>query len=91
MEGRLKLETKHGVDAGALCDFGRRLLEGRQRRRGLLGSRRSCGWLSLRLRHGGRRGTGSCDRRGYRSWLGSKLLEIGDITGLFRARLNSGK
>src|SRR5262252_10644450 len=51
-----KLEPEHGVDTSALSDFGRRLLEGRQRSRGELRCRvRTRGERLCRLGGGSRR------------------------------------
>jgi hypothetical protein len=92
-EEKLKLEVEHGVDASAR-GLNRRLSALKRRKRSLLGGwRRSRRLLHGRLRRGGRgsRRSGSCDSRGSSGRLGSKLLEIGEIARLFRARLNGGK
>jgi hypothetical protein len=91
-----ELEAEHGVDPSARR-LDRRLSALQRRKRGLLGGwRRTHGLLGSlldgRLRREGRRdcSTGSCEARGS-GRLGTKLLEVGDIARLFRARLNSGK
>src|SRR4030095_842281 len=89
---KLRLQTEHGVDATVARGPGSRLLEHRKRNRGLLGDRlRSHRLLHTKLMRGVRRSTGSCDARGSSVRLRTKLLEIGEVVRLFRARLNGGK
>jgi hypothetical protein len=93
-EEKLKLEAEHGVDAGMARDLSRRLSGHRRRSRGpLSGWRRSHRLLQPRLMRGGCRSCsrGICDARGSNGRLGTKLLEIGKIARLFRARLNGGE
>ena len=92
-EERLNPHAEHGIDSGAR-GLGRRLSAFKRGKRRLLGGYR----LSRRLLHGrlirgGRRSqsTGSCNAGGGRSWLGRKLLEIGEIARLFRAGLDGRK
>jgi len=94
-EEKLNLQAEHGVDSAAR-GLGRRRSAFKRRKRRLLGGwRRSHRLLHCRLIRGGRRSrsrsTGSCNARGSGGWLGSKLLEIGEIARLFRARPNGGK
>ena len=89
---KLRLQTEHGVDATVARGPGSRLLERRKRNRGLLGDRRrSHRLLHAKLMRGVRRSTGSCHARGSSVRLGTKLLKIGEVVRLFRARLNGGK
>lgn len=88
------LEAEHGVHAGAAWGLGRSLSERRRRNRGRRNDRRrGRRLLDPRLMRGGRRSrnTGSGDARGRSARLGTKLLKVGEIARLFRARLNGGK
>jgi hypothetical protein len=89
------LQAEHGVDSGAR-GVGRWRSAFKRRNRRLLGGwRRSRRLLHGRLMRNGRRSrrrtTGSWNARGSSGWLGSNLLEIGEIARFFRARLNGGK
>ena len=86
-------QAEHGVDSGTR-DLGRRRSAFKRRKgRPLVGWRRSHRWLHERLIRGRRRGrsTGACIARGSSGWVGSKLLEIGEVARFLRARLNGGK
>ena len=88
------LETEHGVDAGTRrLDRGISALEGGERL--LLGMGRSYRLLRGSLLRGGHWSricsrAGRCNARGSHGWLAG-VLEIGEIAGLFRTRLNGGK
>ena len=95
-KGKANLEAKHGVDPGVARRFGRRVSRHKRREwRLLIELLGSCGLLLGSFLGRGRRTTGCGDalRSGFGGGfrLSRLLLEIGEITRLFRTRLNGRK